>query len=64
MGLAVGDSGLYVARMESKANILDKPSRVKFKLVELFGASYMEPVLPSWAVEVWSWPMKVLLSFR
>jgi hypothetical protein len=62
MGLLVGDSGFDVARMGSKANIGDKPSRVKFKLVELFAASYMEPMLPPWTVEVWNWPIRDVIT--
>jgi hypothetical protein len=63
MDVAVGDIGFYVARVESKANISDEPSRLKFDLVELLGASYVEPVLPSWAFEVWSWPMEDVITF-
>jgi hypothetical protein len=62
MDLSVGDIGFDVARMGSKANIGDKPSRVKFKFVELFADSYMGPMLPSWTVEVWNWPIRDVIT--
>ena len=56
LDLASNDVGFYAARVESKANISDGPSRLEFGEMAWLGATYVEPSLSSWALEVWAWP--------
>ena len=46
--------GLYTARVESKANIADGPSRFDFDLMERLGALSVSPVWPPWTDHFWS----------
>ena len=48
--------GFYAARVESKANIADGPTRHDLSEVEELGAQWCEPTLPSWAYDLWSIP--------
>jgi hypothetical protein len=56
MDVAQADARLYVARVESKANIADEPSRLKFDTLNDLNALFVEPRLPPWAFDVWKWP--------
>ena len=47
------DSDLHVARVESKANIADGPTRNFLDDLIALNAQFASPVLPSWAVDVW-----------
>jgi len=46
--------GLFVARVESKANIADAPSRDDASVMQAMGAQFVDPVLPSWLNDIWS----------
>jgi len=48
------DCDLHVARVESKANIAEGPSRVEFCFLDDLGEEYVPPVLPSWFNDIWA----------
>ena len=56
LDFAVDDVSFFGARVESKANISDEPSRDKFDTLARLGAEYVPPRLPSWAWNLWQWP--------
>ena len=56
LGYAGLDCDLHVARVESKANIADGPSRDEFCFLNDLGAVYVPPVLPSWIDDIWAVP--------
>ena len=41
------DCDLQVARVESKANVADGPSRDDFSMLNSLGATFVEPMMPS-----------------
>ena len=45
----------FAARVESKANISDEPSRLVVDNLAHLGATFVEPRLPNWVYEVWNW---------
>ena len=45
---------LYVARVESHANLADAPSRGHFEDLRTLGATYVKAVLPPWAQDLWA----------
>ena len=47
---------MHVVRVESAANVADGPSRDEFALLRALGATYVPPVLPAWASDLWSVP--------
>jgi hypothetical protein len=56
LDLAACTVGLHVARVESKANVADGPSRDEFSELDRLGATYVEPELPQWAYDLWGMP--------
>jgi len=46
--------GLYIVRVESKANIADAPSRGELSPMRELEAHFVTPQLPSWLKDVWS----------
>ena len=54
--LASWRTGLYTARVESKANIADGPTRDDLSLVARLSATFVQPVWPSWAWHFWTLP--------
>lgn len=56
LDLATDVVGLHAARVESKANVADGPSRGDFSEVHRLGAVWTEPVLPPWAYDLWAIP--------
>ena len=53
MHLASCDSDLHAARVETKANIADGPSRDDFSLLQRLNAKYVNPALPDWIHDIW-----------
>ncbi|CAE8721468.1 unnamed protein product [Polarella glacialis] len=47
---------LYVARVESKANIADGLATADLSMLESLGAVFVEPVLPDWIQDLWAGP--------
>ena len=47
---------LHGARVESKANIADGPTRDDFEHLTALQAVFVEPVLPPWIYEIWEFP--------
>ena len=47
---------LQVAGVESKANVADGPSRDDFSILTTLGASFVEPIIPSWMDDIWTVP--------
>ena len=45
------------ARVESKANIADEPSRSRHGTLASLGAVFVPPRLPAWAWQLWQWPV-------
>ena len=56
LDLAAYAVDLHVARVESKANISDGPSRDDFEEIARLGARYVDPVLPQWSYDLWGIP--------
>jgi len=56
LDLAKRGTAVYLARVETHANIADGPSRAQLELMKRLKATYVEPVLPPWAFGLWSWP--------
>ena len=54
--LASLGTDLYAARVESKANIADGPTREDLSLLAELGATFFQPVLLSWVYEIWDLP--------
>ena len=52
--VAAHDASLFVARVESKANIADGPTRDTFHHLSSIGAQFVEPVLPAWITQLWT----------
>jgi hypothetical protein len=48
---------LVLARVESKANVADDPSRDRFEFLNRVGASFIEPVMPQWVDALWAFPV-------
>ena len=46
-------NSLVVARVESRANIADGPTRDNFSILQMLGARYTAPRLPLWIHELW-----------
>lgn len=44
------------ARVESRANVADGPTRDNFTLLHELQATYVAPVLPDWLVTLWNFP--------
>ena len=53
------DCDLHVARVESKTNLADGPSRDDFGMLHAIGAVFVEPVLPDWINDVWFVPESI-----
>ena len=53
LAVAELDTDLHVARVESKANIADGPSRDDISMLNQLQAVYVEPVLPQWIHDLW-----------
>ena len=51
--VAALDTDLHVARVESKANIADGPSRDDFSMLQTIGARFVQPRLPEWIHDIW-----------
>ena len=49
--------GLYVVRVESRANIADGPTREYLDLLYELDAVFVEPKLPEWCKEMWAFPV-------
>ena len=47
---------LYTARVESKANVADGPTRDDFSLVARLQAAFVQPVWIQWAYQFWTLP--------
>ena len=47
---------LVLARVESKANVADGPTRDVFDYLDRLDAKYIEPLLPTWCKDLWSIP--------
>ena len=47
---------LHGARVESKANIADGPTRDDLSFLEKLEAIFVEPVLPAWIYDIWKIP--------
>ena len=45
--------GFYGARVESKANLADGPTRDSFEDLGKLGAVFVEPLLPEWLQDMW-----------
>lgn len=56
LDMATKHNALFAARVESKANVADGPSRDDLALINGLNAKYMTPILPSWAWDLWCWP--------
>ena len=50
--VAAANTSLFVARVESKANIADGPTRDTFHHLSELEAQFVEPVLPSWLMQL------------
>jgi len=50
------NTAVYLARVESKANIADGPTRGACADLEALGAVRIDPCLPAWTDDVWSIP--------
>ena len=48
--MRVGFSG---HRVESKANLADGPTRDYYDILHKLGAQFVEPVLPTWVLDLW-----------
>jgi len=48
--------GLHAVRVESKANIADGPTREFLELLSELGATFVEPQLPAWCSDIWTFP--------
>ncbi len=51
--------GFHGARVESHANISDGPTRDHFEMVSKVGATWVEPVVPSWLLQLWRIPLTI-----
>ena len=47
---------LFAARVESKANVADGPTREDLTQLLELGAEFVTPVLPSWIYNIWTGP--------
>ena len=56
LDLARRGTAVFLARVETHANIADGSSRARLVLMKRLRATYVEPVLPPWAFGLWSWP--------
>ena len=54
LDMVKSQTGLYVARVESRANIADGPTSEIFTFMQSFGAAFVEPVFPEWLRDVWA----------
>ena len=52
--VAAANTSLFVARVESKANIADAPTRDTFHHLSELEAQFVEHVLPSWLMQLWT----------
>ena len=56
LDLAAFAVDLRVARVESKANVADGPSREDLSELDRLKAHYVDPVLPQWSYDLWGIP--------
>ena len=56
LALAKMGTDLFAARVESKSNIADGPTRQDLSSLHALGASFVDPVLPPWIYQVWKGP--------
>ena len=47
---------LLLARVESKANVADAPSRDSTDFLSSIGASFVQPIMPQWVDALWAFP--------
>ena len=59
LGVARASVGFHGARVESKANVADGPSRDDLSEIRRLGARWVEPVLPPWVYDLWRIPAPV-----
>ena len=55
--LAGARTSFWAARVESKANLADGPTREDLSELEFLGAQYVEPCLPAWSENLWKIPV-------
>ena len=55
--LADMQTDLHGARVESKANIADGPTRDDLSYLHQLRAQFVEPALPSWIYNIWEFPV-------
>ena len=56
LDIASAGIGLHVARVESRANVADGPTRDDFSVLTRLGAVFREPCLPEWVHDLWAFP--------
>ena len=59
LDIARNRMGFHAARVESKANIADEPTRDDFTFVRSVRAVWVEPVLLAWCFSLWQFPSDV-----
>ena len=48
------DVAINILRVTSEANISDGPTRERMKVIEELGGTWIDPVMPKWALDVWA----------
>ncbi len=52
--IASAGTDLWAGRVESKSNVADGPTRQDLAGFSNVGATWQQPVIPSWVADVWS----------
>ena len=48
------DVAINILRVTSEANISDGPTRDRMRVIEELGGTWIDPVMPKWALDVWA----------